>query len=242
MTQATNERQPESEAREGAAISAAPAARPRPSGDNLRSSALARLWYAVLWSPCWAISLIYFRYRYWGRGNVQPTGPVLLVSNHQSHLDPVLVGIACPRQLKYLARQGLFFWPFSLWIRSLGAVPIDRKRGSIGGIKTTLRLLSQDQAVVVFPEGSRTPDGRLHPLLPGFCLLARRSGATVVPVSIDGAYAAMPRGSYFPKPATIRAVFGPAIRVEEFEGWSDSQLIEVVTRRIAAGLEQLKRQ
>ncbi len=242
MTQATNERQLESEAPDGAATSAAPAARPRPSGDNLRSSTLARLWYSVLWSPCWAISLIYFRYRYWGRGNVPPTGPVLLVANHQSHLDPVLVGIACPRQLKYLARQGLFFWPFSLWIRSLGAVPIDRERGSIGGIKTTLRLLSQDQAMVVFPEGSRTPDGRLHPLLPGFCLLARRSGATVVPVSIDGAYAAMPRGSYFPKPATIRAVFGTAIRAEESEGWSDGQLIEVVTRRIAAGLEQLKRQ
>lgn len=205
-------------------------------------SVLARLWYAVLWSPCWAISQIYFRYRYSGRGNVPRTGPVLLVANHQSHLDPVLVGIACPRQLKYLARQGLFFWPFSLWIRSLGAVAIDRERGSIGGIKTTLRLLSQEYAVVVFPEGSRTPDGRLHSLLPGFCLLARRSGATVVPVAIDGAYKAMPRGSLFPLPEPIGLVFGPPIRKEEVDGWSDKQLIEVVTDRIARGLSQLKRQ
>jgi 1-acyl-sn-glycerol-3-phosphate acyltransferase len=208
---------------------------------SAKQSVLARLWYAVLWSPCWAISQIYFRYRYSGRGNVPHTGPVLLVANHQSHLDPVLVGIACPRQLKYLARQGLFFWPFSLWIRSLGAVAIDRERGSIGGIKTTLRLLSQEHAVVVFPEGSRTPDGRLHPLLAGFCLLARRSGATIVPVAIDGAYHSMPRGSYFPVPWPIGLVFGPAIRKEEFDGWSDSQLIEVVSKRIAAGLEQLKR-
>jgi 1-acyl-sn-glycerol-3-phosphate acyltransferase len=240
MTQATNERQLEVEAREGAAMAAAPAVRARPTAENLRPSALARLWYSVLWSPCWAISQIYFRYRYWGRGNVPPTGPVLLVANHQSHLDPVLVGIACPRQLKYLARVGLFFWPFSLWIRSLGAVPIDRDRGSIGGIKTTLRLLSQDQAVVVFPEGSRTPDGQLHPLLPGFCLLARRSGATIVPVSLDGAYNSMPRGSYFPKPTTIRLVYGPAIRSDEFNGWTDKQLIDAVSKRIASGLDELR--
>jgi 1-acyl-sn-glycerol-3-phosphate acyltransferase len=241
MTQATKERSRREIDRGGRTEPAARAASVEAPNKKKNQTVLARLWYAVLWSPCWAISQVYFRYRYSGRGNVPPTGPVLLVANHQSHLDPVLVGIACPRQLKYLARQGLFFWPFSLWIRSLGAVPIDRERGAIGGIKTTLRLLSEEHAVVVFPEGSRTPDGRLHPLLAGFCLLARRSGATIVPVAIDGAYKSMPRGSYFPLPAPIGLVFGPAIRKEEFDGWSDSQLIEVVSKRIAAGLEQLKR-
>ena len=87
-------------------------------------------------------------------------GRCLLVANHQSHLDPVLVGLACPRQLKYLARHDLFFWPFSWWIRALGAVPIDRKRGVVGGMKTTLKLLQQNEAVLVFPEGSRTYDGQ----------------------------------------------------------------------------------
>src|SRR5439155_16968706 len=114
---------------------------------------IARLWYATLWCPCYAISQVWFRFRFSGKSNVPLTGPVLLVSNHQSNLDPVLVGIACPRQLKYLARQGLFFWPFSLWIRSLGAVPIDRERGALGGIRTTLELLKNGNAVVVFPEG-----------------------------------------------------------------------------------------
>ena len=84
-----------------------------------------------------------FRFRSTGREHVPATGPVLLVSNHQSHLDPVLVGIACPRQMRFLARHSLFFWPLSWLIRSLGAVPIDRERGGLGGIKATLKLLKQ---------------------------------------------------------------------------------------------------
>jgi 1-acyl-sn-glycerol-3-phosphate acyltransferase len=154
------------------------------------------------------------------------------VANHQSHLDPVLVGLACPRQLKYLARHDLFFWPFSWWIRALGAVPIDRKRGALGGIKTTLKLLEEREAVLVFPEGSRTPDGRLHALLAGFCLLARRSGATVVPLAIRGAYDSMPRGRLFPRPCSIVLAFAPPIDRSEYQHLSDEQLTRLVESRI----------
>lgn len=192
----------------------------------------------MLWCPCYAISRVWFRYRFSGKSFVPHIGPVLLVANHQSNLDPVLVGIACPRQLKYLARQGLFFWPFSLWIRSLGAVPIDRERGAIGGIRTTLELLKQGNAVVVFPEGSRTPDGKLHPLLPGFSLLARRSGATVVPVAIDGAFEALPRGSVFARLADIRLEFGPPITKQQIAELNDEQLTAIVEERISAAMGQ----
>ncbi len=196
------------------------------------SAFLARLWYGTLWCPCWAISQVCFRYRYFGRTNVPTSGPVLLVSNHQSHLDPVLVGLACPRQLKYLARHDLFFWPFSWWIRALGAVPIDRKRGAVGGMKTTLKLLEQNEAVLVFPEGSRTYDGELQPLRPGFCLLARRSGATIVPIAIQGAFASMPRGSTFPRPHPISLAFSPAISNVQWERLTDQQLVQLVESRI----------
>jgi 1-acyl-sn-glycerol-3-phosphate acyltransferase len=203
---------------------------------NARAVA-SRLWYALLWCPCWVISQVWFRYRYTGRSNVPRIGPVLLVSNHQSHLDPVLVGIACPRQLKFLARHGLFFWPLSWLIRSLGAVPIDRDRGALAGMKTTLKLLKQGEAVLVFPEGTRTPHGRLQPLLPGFCALARRSGATVVPIAIDGAYAAMPRGSALPRLTSIRLVFGHPIPQEQLVALSDEQLVELTTSRIRSAIQ-----
>jgi len=196
----------------------------------------AWFWYALLWCPCFAISRVWFRYEFCGKGNVPLEGPVLLVSNHQSNLDPVLVGIACPRQLKYLARQGLFFWPFSLWIRSLGAVPIDREKGAIAGIRTTLQLLKQGEAVLVFPEGSRTPDGKLHELLSGFCLLARRSGATIVPCGIEGAFDALPRGKVFARLAAIRLEFEKPISPKEVAQMSDQELVRTVRRGLEHAL------
>jgi len=193
-------------------------------------------WYAMLWCPCYAISQVWFRFQFSGKGHVPVEGPVLLVSNHQSNLDPVLVGIACPRQLKYLARQGLFFWPFSLWIRSLGAVPIDRERGALSGIRTTLELLKKQNAVLVFPEGSRTETGKLDVMLPGFSLLARRSGATIVPVGIVGAFDALPRGAIFARPNAIRLAFGPPISKQQAAELSDEQLTALVTQRIRAAM------
>ena len=199
-------------------------------------SLAARLWYGLLWCPFWAIAVLAFRFRSTGREHVPPTGPVLLVSNHQSYLDPVLVGVACPRQVRALARHSLFFWPLSWLIRSIGAVPIDRDRGGLGGIKTALKILDAGEALLVFPEGTRTKDGRLQPLLPGFCALARRSGATVVPVAIHGAFAAMPRGSLFPRPRPIRLTFCPPISPDEQRQLNDDELAQIVSARIAASL------
>src|SRR5262245_41366971 len=167
----------------------------------------AWLWYMIMWCPCYALSQVFFRYRFSGKGNVPITGPVLIVSNHQSNLDPVLVGLACPRQLKYLARHGLFFFPFNLWIRALGAIAIDREKGVIAGVRASLKALKEDNALVVFPEGSRTFDGKLQQMLPGFCLLARKSRATIVPAAIDGAFAALPRGSFLVRPHRIKLAF-----------------------------------
>src|SRR5215212_9573981 len=208
----------------------------------IRKKIASWFWYAMLWCPCYAISQVWFHFKFSGKGHVPVDGPVLLVSNHQSNLDPVLVGIACPRQLKYLARQGLFFWPFSLWIRSLGAVPIDRERGALSGIRTTLELLKKQNAVLVFPEGSHTENGMVDVMLPGFCLLARRSGATIVPVGIVGAFEALRRSAIVPRPNAIRLAFGPPISKEQAAQFSDEQLTRLVEQRIrdAMGLPACK--
>jgi len=86
---------------------------------------------------------------------------VLVVSNHQSHFDPPLVGIGCWRQMNFVARESLMtFRPFGWLIRSIGAIPIDRDGIGLSGIKESLKLLKRGEMVLIFPEGTRTPPGQ----------------------------------------------------------------------------------
>jgi 1-acyl-sn-glycerol-3-phosphate acyltransferase len=134
-----------------------------------------------------------------GRQNIPATGPALLVSNHQSFIDPLLVGLATPRQLCFLARKTLFKNRLLKWLLSmLNGVPLDLEGVGKEGIKTILEQLQGGQAVVVFPEGERTADGAVQSLRPGIHLLLRRARATIIPIGIAGAFDAMPRSRRYP--------------------------------------------
>jgi 1-acyl-sn-glycerol-3-phosphate acyltransferase len=166
---------------------------------------------------------------------VPSTGGGLLLSNHQSHLDPVLVGLACPRRLNYLARDSLFDFPPLGWlIQSLDAIPIDREGVGLSGLKETLRRLKQEELVLLFPEGTRTPDGRIGPLRPGFCAITRRGRVPLVPVAIDGAFAAFPRTARLPRPARIALVFGEPVSAADAAELGDEALVAEVQRRLRA--------
>jgi 1-acyl-sn-glycerol-3-phosphate acyltransferase len=158
----------------------------------------------VYWSYFWMLTAGW-SLRVSGRHNVPKTGPVLLVSNHESHFDPPLVGIGSPRPLRYLARSTLFkFKPFAWVIRTLGAVPIDREVGT-DGLKAVLGLLEQGLPVLMFPEGTRTENGQMQPFKPGISLLAKRAKCTIVPVGIAGCYHAWPRQHKLPTPSPLIA-------------------------------------
>ncbi len=145
-----------------------------------------------------------------GRENIPATGPALLIANHQSFLDPLLVGLGTRRHLCYLARKTLFKGgPFTWLIRMLNAVPIDQEGVGKEGIKTILEQLQRGRAVVVFPEGERTHDGAMQPLKPGIQLLIKRARAPIVPVGIAGAFEALPRWRTVP---TLAPVFWPGCR------------------------------
>ena len=149
-----------------------------------------------------------FSLRMEGKKNVPASGPVLVLANHQSFLDPVVVGLASGRRMCYLARKTLFRNPiFGGFIRALRAVPIDQDGVGKEGIRTVLDLLGQGKAVVVFPEGERTPTGDQQAMRAGVHLLLKRTAAPIVPMGIAGAYDAWPCWRPYPIPAPL---FWPA--------------------------------
>ncbi|MBN2474765.1 MAG: 1-acyl-sn-glycerol-3-phosphate acyltransferase [Pirellulales bacterium] len=192
-----------------------------------------RLWYCFLRRMCQLVGVLAFGVRHTGRSNIPADGGVLVVSNHQSHFDPPLVGMACTRRMNYLARDTLFgFGPLRWLIRSLDAIPIDREGLGLSGIKESLRRLKRGEMVLIFPEGTRTPNGKIGPFRPGFTSLAIRSKAAILPVAIEGAYAAWPREHRFPRLGMIRVHYGEPILPEEVEGYSERQLLAEVERRV----------
>jgi 1-acyl-sn-glycerol-3-phosphate acyltransferase len=181
------------------------------------------------------MAVLLFQIRCEGRNLVPRQGGVLVLSNHQSHFDPILVGLACDRRLNYLARQTLFrFQPFVWLINSLDAIPIDREGLGMSGLKETLRRLKREEMVLMFPEGTRTHTGEVGAIKPGFCALARRARVPLLPVGIEGAFAAWPRWQLLPGRSVIQVSIGAPIQPEDIEHLDDRQLIAEVHRRLVA--------
>jgi 1-acyl-sn-glycerol-3-phosphate acyltransferase len=196
-------------------------------------SILSRAWYELLKRGLQLLALAVYRVRYSGRHNIPAEGGVLVVSNHQSHLDPPLVGIGCPRPMNFVARDTLFkLAPFRWLISSAHAFPIDREGMGLGGIKAALKLLKRGEMVLIFPEGTRTHDGEIAPFRPGFTALAVRSGAAILPVAIDGAFAAWPRSRGFPGLGRIRVHYGVPLSPAEIAGRDERELLAEVERRV----------
>ena len=152
---------------------------------------------------------VWFRYRARGVENVPKAGGALLVINHQSFLDPFLVGLPLERPVCYLARENLFRVPVVGWVlRHAYVIPVSRESPSSSSIRSAVRRLRDGYLVGVFPEGTRTRDGSVAEFHPGFLALVRRGNVPVLPVGIAGGWQAMPRGSRWVRRSKIRVVFG----------------------------------
>jgi len=174
-----------------------------------------------------------------GIENVPKTGGVLLVSNHQSYLDPACIAVRLPRPLSFLAKSELFEVPGLAWlIRELGAIPIRQGAGDIGALRETIQKLRDGHGLIVFPEGTRTPNGELQRLEPGIALIARKCGVPVIPVAIEGSFDAWPTGSRIFQSHPIRIAYGtPMANVQDLK---PAELLQEIDRTIRSLIAELR--
>jgi 1-acyl-sn-glycerol-3-phosphate acyltransferase len=206
-------------------------------------SSIPWLWYELCKGVVSLVGSVVWRTRYFGRENIPAEGAAMIVCNHQSHLDPPLVSVGCPRQIYIMARKTLFDNPvFGRLIRSIHAVPIDRDGVGAAGIKECLKLLKRGEILLIFPEGTRSPNGQVQPFRPGFVTLAARTGAAIVPAAIEGAQRVWPRSRSYPLPGKVFVRYGEALSVEEVQQHDPQKLLEIVQQRVLACQADLRKQ
>jgi 1-acyl-sn-glycerol-3-phosphate acyltransferase len=180
---------------------------------------------------CRLFCRLFLRMRFIGLENVPQSGQFILAVNHQSFLDPLFAGIMLKSQLCFMARDTLFkskiFGPL---LKSVKAIPVRRGQADIASIKAIIASLKQGDGVCLFPEATRTTDGRIAPFKGGFSLICRRGNAPVVPVLIDGAFECWPRHrKLFKAGSKITVTYGKPISVEKITGMEDEDFAAMLT-------------
>jgi 1-acyl-sn-glycerol-3-phosphate acyltransferase len=154
-----------------------------------------------------------------GLENVPLRGGALLAANHQSYLDPPLIGAYLPREMHFMARRTLFRNPlFGAIIGRLNAFAIERDTADVKGVKNAIERLQRGNLLLVFPEGTRTRDGTVGRMKAGIGILAERAAVPIVPVLIVGARDVWPKGAVFPRLGRISIVYGRPMAPEQIAG------------------------
>jgi len=194
-------------------------------------------WFWLARWVCRVFCILFFRLSVQGLENIPKKGAFILVCNHQSYLDPVLCGIPLKRHLFFLARDSLFNnWFSGRLLASVNTIPVRRGRADLTAIKKIIEKLKEGKGVCLFPEGTRTADGKITPFKAGLALLARRSNVPtfvgIVPAVIDGAFECWPRHKKIFGPGRIDICYGKVISAEKIKNISDTELAERLTQSL----------
>lgn len=191
--------------------------------------------YTLLQTFLKALFTLFFRARIIEKANLPLSGSVILAANHQSNWDPPLLAAFLERPVSYMAKKELFDVPvLGAIITSCHSFPVKRGAADRGAIKTALKVLKLQNCLGLFPEGTRSKDGRIHKAESGVALLAALSGAPVVPAAIIGTSHIFKLGSFFPQ---LSVVYGAPLR---FEGnHKDKAALEEFSQRIMDAIEQM---
>lgn len=199
--------------------------------------------YYIGYALLWVYFKSYFRLKVIGLNNVPKKGGVIVVSNHASFLDPPLVGVSIStRSTFFLARDTLFKnILFGFILRQVHSFPVNRGAGFRSGFKTAIDLLHQGKLVLMFPEGTRSFDGKLQRGKPGAGMLIYDAKVPVIPCYIDGSDKAMPRGTKLIKPGKICVKFGKPIELNKFYRMEESKdLFRQIANEAMNSIEEIK--
>ena len=176
-----------------------------------------------------------FRIRYSGREFIPKKGGFILAANHVSYLDPVVLGVACPRSLNFMAKDSLFSARFlASWLKAVGVIPIKRDAADLSALKTAIKNANAGMGLALFPEGTRrTKDNQFINPEPGVGFLAAKLSLPVVPAYISGTYEAFPRGTRSLKLRRVSVRFGKQIHIERGKPYQE------ISELIMANIKQL---
>jgi 1-acyl-sn-glycerol-3-phosphate acyltransferase len=192
--------------------------------------------------------MILFRPKVKGLRRVPASGPLIIASNHLSFSDSIFMPLVVPRKVTFLAKSEYFTSPGpkgllkKLTFIALGQVPVDRSGGrrSEAALITGLKVLAEGKCLGIYPEGTRSPDGRLYKGRTGIARLAIESGAPIIPVAMFNTEKIQPTGTVVPKVMRVKMIFGEPMY---FEGDStDLQYLRDVTDQIMSRIQEMSGQ
>jgi 1-acyl-sn-glycerol-3-phosphate acyltransferase len=145
------------------------------------------------------LSLLFWPIKIKGRKYLNKKGPLIFAANHVSYLDPIVLGIANKRQIHFIAKKEIFEVPIlGLIVKSLGAIPVDRQNANLISIKKSFNILKDGKILGIFPEGTRSLNGKLLELNIGLIKIAFKTNAPIIPIAINGTYDIYPPGAKLP--------------------------------------------
>lgn len=150
-----------------------------------------------------------------GAENIPPSGPVILAPNHRAHVDPPYLALISSRPIAFMGKEELFHVPILRQIITrVGAFPVRRGAADRAALRHAVGLLKDGGVVLIFPEGTRSEDGRLGVAEKGFALIARQADAVIVPVAIEGTERMLPKGAKFIKRSRVRITVGKPLTTQ----------------------------
>jgi 1-acyl-sn-glycerol-3-phosphate acyltransferase len=180
-----------------------------------------------------------FDLKIYGEENLPKTGGALLLANHQSYLDPVVIAVKLTRPVTYMAKTELFeSHPLFKWfITNLHAFPVRRGESDVSAIKKAIAKLHEGHILNMYPEGTRSLDGELGRILPGVVVVVRRAQVPVIPVAIDGSFKAWPKGAKRIDSRPVRVMYGKPLQIE---GLKSDEILELIDRSLRDMLKQMR--